>query len=429
MWRWLLLPVVLLLGCGSPQPTPSAIASPAPLPTGQTIPPTFTPSAVVNQPAPAATRPPTATVDPEAETPVPFDATVVELRYSIPALALDRRLQGNVASQMLLIDETTGQGQQRSNQGATLLQLQQALEEIELEPIPDGCARCVHISYSLPLLPAAGEGWLRDPALLASIENFMTAVFGPHFPPQTILGLHRAASPYAPAHTVALTDDGTLWYWQANQDTAPEPGAVNEALPAELEAVETAVSEGAVFSDSYAVSCPGAPQEWLRLPAANGDPRLIRIACPEFALPAGLLSLYLALDTVTAANLTDNLPRPPAAFPLNALLDYQQAGGVRLTLYADETAVAVNADGAVFTGAISIGDVRTLTGQLIDAGIVQTGLATFQASDDQAEAETAISRLLVRGPAGVYDAAWPAEPPEEVAALLAEPLRNLLPAP
>jgi len=127
---WQLMLFLLLVGCGGTPsqstPTPQRLILPSP----QHVPATFTPGPARGFPTstPAPTRPPQPTA--VSNTPIPFDDTVVELRYQIPAIQLDRRLQGNVSSQIVLIDETTGHGQQRNNQAAVLLQLQQALKDL-----------------------------------------------------------------------------------------------------------------------------------------------------------------------------------------------------------------------------------------------------------------------------------------------------------
>ncbi len=125
---------LLLLGCRQPpSPPPVATALPliegvptvaAPSPVAQ-LPPTFTPrpADMAPSPTPGPTRPP-ATPRP-TNTPIPFDETAVELRYQIPSLGLDRRLQGNINSQIIYVDEATSLAFQRNNQASILLELQQ----------------------------------------------------------------------------------------------------------------------------------------------------------------------------------------------------------------------------------------------------------------------------------------------------------------
>ncbi|MBK7894724.1 MAG: hypothetical protein IPJ90_07540 [Anaerolineaceae bacterium] len=161
------------------------------------------------------------------KTPIPFGANVVELRLTIPSLGLDRRLQGSVNSQIVLVDERTGFAVQRDNQASVLLDLQQVLPELVTTAVPEGCDSCVRITYSLPFSGVEGEGWLRDPVLLASLENYFTITLGPHFPAAAMIGLRRSASPYAPAHTIAVMEDGRLYRWMANQaEVAPRSGGV-----------------------------------------------------------------------------------------------------------------------------------------------------------------------------------------------------------
>src|SRR5690606_7332989 len=114
----------------------------------------------------------------------------------------------------------------KTNQAAVLLEIQGALLNRQLAELPDDCDRCVHFSYELPLVPQQGAGWLEDPVFLASVENFMAVNLGPHFPPDTVLGLRRRASAYNVAQTLALTADGTLWRWLATASAVEPPSIV-----------------------------------------------------------------------------------------------------------------------------------------------------------------------------------------------------------
>ncbi len=387
---WVML-VAVLVGCAVPD-TPTPVSQTLVLPSPQPVPATFTPGPAIALPtaSPLPTKPATPTT--LANTPIPFKDTVVELRYQIPAIGLDRRLQGNIGSQIILVDETAGSGQQRNNQATILLQLQQVLKDLELPPVPEGCDRCVQLSYELPLEERSVSGWLQDVTLLASIENFMAVTLGPHFPPGTTVGLRRSASPYGSAQTLALLEDGRLWIWQANQDTIPEPLPVEPALVDAVAAVDAAD-----FKPEYVADCQGVPVETLFL----GDDVEMTIVCPEYSLPSTLLPLYTQLDIVMNAQLSGGIERPPAGFPLTALLDYQRADESRLTVYADGTAVALDADNTPFTDTLAITQVISLTTALIDSGDVQLGLTTFDG-----EVKTAVSRILIRGEAGVYDGMW-----------------------
>lgn len=414
-WLFLFPILIFLGGCSAPPPGTATPPPPAPAVTraAPALPPTFTP---LPGERPSATPRPTASPAPTSdETPIPFDETAVELRYLIPAISLERRLQGNVASQIIFVDETTGRGLQRSNQAGVLLELQQALPELELPPVPEGCERCVNVSYQLPLSDLADEGWMDDPVLLASVENLMAAVLGPHFPPGTILGLRRSASPYAPAHTVALTEEGQLWLWLATEAEIDEPLAVTAVapdLPAQLQALSLDELES-----SYQADCPGVPRETLLLNPGGGPldlaeetGRQIAIACPAFTLPSTLLPAYAPLDDLLADKLAEveGPPRPPDGFPLTALLDYRRADGARLTIYQDGLVQAEGINTPVLSDTIPAGQAISLTTSLIEAEAVQPGLTSFGPEEAEGEGTVAAprSRLLVRGPGGVYDAAW-----------------------
>ncbi|NJN54708.1 MAG: hypothetical protein HC804_08110, partial [Anaerolineae bacterium] len=320
-------------------------------------------------------------------------------------------MQGSISSQIILVDETSGQAIKRNNQAAVLLDLQQALPELLLPVVPDGCEGCVFISYDLPFAELHGEGWLRDPVMLASLENYMAVGLGPYFPPNTVAGLRRSASPFAPAHTVALTADGLLYTWLASESEVSPPITADPALLAALS--ELSLTE---LRDEYAASCIGSPLESLFI--QQGDVRqTIGLVCPEYALPAPLLPLYAGLDAAMTDKLAqrdDVIERPPTDFPLTAVLDYKRVDGARLTLYGDGTAVAQPANGESRTTIISPTLVLTLTNELIASGAVHTGLNTFGGNptsiitntEGLTETVTATpkpprSSLVLRGPGGV----------------------------
>ncbi len=389
-----------------PAPTPlSAVTVAAsPLPAAPALPPTFTPpvGAKLVTPTPLATL----TRPAPTSTPANFADTAVELRYRIPAIGLDRRLQGTVGSQIIFADESSGRLLQRSNQGMILLELQQVLPALVLQPVPEGCEACVWLAYDLPISGASGEGWLQDPVLLASVENLLAVVLGPHFPPQTVIGLRRSASPYAPAQTIALTANGEMWIWLATEGELDLPQAGAEtavAITPSLSALQTL--DLSTLASSYTTTCPGVPQESLYLNQA-GQTIIIAIACPEFTLPAPLLPVYLPLDAALsaklAASVTDAPARPPAAFPLAALLDYKRADGARLTLYEDGLLVAAIKETAVFTATLSATEIISLTTPLLESGLLQTGLTSFLTPPESEP----YAMLLLRGPQAVLDARW-----------------------
>ncbi|HFQ94222.1 MAG TPA: hypothetical protein ENK32_09450, partial [Anaerolineae bacterium] len=160
----------VLAACSAPAATPTPAEPARQLPAITGIPPTFTPlppgeQLLPTQPVITVTQEPLPTAP--TKTPVPFGDTAVELRYTIPELNLDRRLQGGVNSQIILVDETTGKAIKRANQAGVLLELQQALPDLLLTAVPEGCTGCVQVSYELPFAQEEAEGWLQDPTLLA----------------------------------------------------------------------------------------------------------------------------------------------------------------------------------------------------------------------------------------------------------------------
>jgi hypothetical protein len=385
-----------LVGClNQPASTPAPIVPTlAPF---RTLVPTFTPLPNVAQlttPTPDPNRPqPTAA---PSATPIDFEARVIEFRLIVPAIGLDRRLEANVASQITIVDEMTQTAVQRANQASIVLELQNNLPELDLQPIPDGCASCVYFEYSLPFSDASGQGWLQDPIILASIENYLAVAIGPHFPPDTLVGLRRAASAYYPAHTMALMPDGRLFTWLATEAQISEP--VSTTLP-----IASAIGElaGVGINSQYLVQCPAEPIETLYI--GNAEESIhIAIRCPAFSLPTTLQPLYLLLN----ATLTDKLaeaggpPRPPDAFPLDAVLDYKRLDDRRLTMFADGRILLRDQGEVAYSGTISSTQLLSITTDLLDSGLIQPGLSTFF---DETTPEAPTSLLLVRGPDGVWD--------------------------
>ena len=374
--------------------------------------------------APMATNTPGPTVD--------LAQKLVEFRYTVPALNLDRRLEGNVSGTVTVVDETTGIAAILRNRGGVLLELQQALPDLELAPVPEGCDRCVHFSYSLPLEGLEEEGWLQDPVILASVDNFLTANLGPHFPEGTVVGLYRSASPYEVAHGLALTDEGTLWRWLATSSEIAEPVAaasVNGDLRAQVQGL--AVNS---LAEEYVVTCPGTPVEQLYLnpggdadtdtgdegipPAAqrpDGEGVEVTIVCPAFSLPTRLLSFYSRLDGLLAPLVDEaGIPAPPPEIPLETLLAYDREDGARLLLLQSGEAQALAPDGEVYTRTLALGEVISLTASLLDSEGMQPGVEAYGEG-------VAPNSLLVRGPEGMMEAVWADRPPEP----LEEPLDQL----
>jgi hypothetical protein len=409
---------LLLLGCRRPAlpeivstPLPAAEVVPtvaAPSPVAQ-LPPTFTPRAAepIASPTPRPTLPP-ATAAP-TNTPINFEQTAVEVRYQIPALGLDRRLQGNINSQIIYVDETSGTAFQRNNQAGILLELQQLLPNLELADIPDDCDSCVRLSYDLPLRGEAGNGWLQDKVLLASVENLMVANLGPHWPPDAVAGLRRSASVYEPAHTVALAADGRLWSWLA---TAADVGPHQTVDAAFL--LSHPNWPPAPAAAEYLVPCPGVAVEIFWWRTASDESQQIRLNCPEFSLPLSLAPLYGQLSDwlePTLDTLTDGR-RPPARFPLHGWLMYERPDGNRLTLFLDGRLQAAQTSipaGQVVTDTLSIDSVTELVDGLLAANLVSPGLSTFL---DETTAAARGATLLIRTENGVYDGRLPGAHPE-----------------
>lgn len=375
-----------------PQLTPDAIP---------TLYPTFT--------RPSATQ--TATAVPQ-DTPTPrstidFEQPVVEFRYRIPALQLDRRLEANVNGEITVVDETVGLASMRQNQGGILLELQDALPELELEPLPADCDGCVAFSYSLPIDGVSDEGWLRDPVMLASVENYTSVAVGPHFPPDTILGLRRGATAYDVAHSLALTSEGQLWRWLATEGQVAAPVPLEEASPQLVPLLTELPLQS--LTERYVVQCPGAPTETLFLnPTDAEEDFTIEIGCPAFSLSRPLLPLYLEMDRLLQEVVPEEEPlRPPPEIPLATLLDYQRGDGARLSVLLDGTARAKKPGGETVTTTLTSNQVLSMTTALVESDVLQPGLEAYVAGD-------IANILLVRGLRGMSEVAWTEDdgPPE-----------------
>ena len=405
--------IVCLLGCSDPDTNGSgnsstAVPVQATLAPLNTLVPTFTPLAdshlqVTITPFPDSEQTavePTATIN--------FDEPTVQLVYRIPALSLNRRLEGNVSGQIAVFDETNPIGVQRSNQGNNLLDLQRRLPELELQPLPDGCDTCVYFQYTLPLSGESREGWLQDPVFLASVENYTTALVGPHFPPGTVVGLRREATFYYPAHSIALMSDGRIYTWLA---TEPQ---IDESFPTPLSFIDILNNLSLVeLQSTYAANCLPEPVETMRI-YTTGNPLEITIRCPAYALSTTILPLYVQLDQIMAEKLAtyDGPERPPTGFPLDAVLDYKRADGNQLTLSQDGRITLQTSNQIIYTGTMTTTTLTALTTELLDSGQLQPGLSTLPESEAASSTPTAegtlpatepVSFLLVRGPLGIVD--------------------------
>lgn len=400
---FLLLPITLLVACQSDEPPspPTQAAPAAALPTAVPLPtiyPTFTPNADGSIPT-AAT--PTPQPIPPTSTPVDFSKPVITFRYEIPALGLDRRFEGTLSSDIRLVDITAGTSIDLPNQARALLEIQNVLSNLQpLEPPPANCnGRCVLLTYDLPVEGKSGSGWLQDDILLASIEFFFANNLGAHFPPETIAGLHRAASGYTVSHTAAVLADGTVWRWQATDFQIPEPtigtGTITNLVPS---------LPLNLYENVYAADCPYFPTETMHLASAAAT-RTINLVCPELTLPVSLTAVYGEL--VQLANQTldpeRNIPLPQQLLPLEGLLFYQRADGATLSILNDGTQVAIDAAGQPYTTTIPVQDARDLIDLMATSDVLPRGVAI--ANDPEALEETE-SLLLMRNELGVYELGW-----------------------
>lgn len=419
---------LLLVSCGVSGEGGPTVVFPTPTRIVGGLMPTFTPAstggglptqtAVFNN-APIITSVPTAV-------PTTSNETIVRLRYALPAINLGRTLEGTADGQISIYDEASGRTATSGQLGSILAELIPALSAATLEPLDD-CPTCLFLAYELPLTGETRQGWLRDPRLAASLENYISIALGPHFPPETIIGLRRSASAYAPAHSLALTANGRLFQWSATDDQLIE-AEDGDFAAAELQSTLNRLPL-ARLQDGYVVDCALSPNELLYLRVGETS-RAVQIVCPEFSLPDMLLPLYLQLDSLMAAKLGDASTPPPAAFPLSALLDYQRGeDGARLTLLMDGSAIIATTrltDTAPITGTISATQLRDLQLDLLATNVLTTGLKTFQI-DPAVETPANSSRLLVRGEEGVYDAMWTILPDSIAFTTLNDLLNRFLP--
>lgn len=361
-----------------------------------------------NTAAPLATPTDTRTPQPTPvpNTPVAFDQVAVDIRYFIPGLALDRRIVGNVANQIEVIDETTGESVVRRDQPGVLLELQQALSEVELSEVPQGCDYCVQMEYELPLADLSESGWLEDPRLLASLENYTSVLLGSHFPEETLVGLRRSATPFHAAHTISLTEDGQLYFWTAVEPEVTAPQPAGQAFPEINE--ELADLDAASIAEAYSASCDEVfGQETLTIRGEDGDIE-ISITCPAHALPTSLTPIYQKLDELVVDVMGDDLlERSAMALPLDSLVFYRRDDGFRLSLYDDETAVAINPDDLAYTGTVTSTLMLSMTTSLIESDSLILGVEKIEEGSDN-------SILFVRGEEGVYEGFLGERIPEEL---------------
>ena len=392
-------------------PVPQFTQTPRPIPTlypTETLPPTETPR-------------PTLTPRPTEPTPtsLPFDTTLVMMRYAIPAVGLSRALIGNVGGQIALVDDATGQEVQRTNQGVVLVEMQTILRDLTLAEMPAGCEGCVFFSYDLPLDGLSGEGWLQDVQLLASVENFMTAMLGAHMPPEAVMGLRLGASGYDVAQTVAIAPDGRMWRWLA---TAEQVGEVEET-GLDVPALLTPIKE-AEFEAQYEVDCINRGIDTLSF-LLEDERTDIRLRCPEMSLPTNLVSVYQQLTDFLVGLESEGLALPAYPLPLDGLLFYRRGDGHSLTLYGDETYLLTSPNAGSLTLPLTNTTVISLTTPFVtNPRLNKTGDVLLPALPTEANPEPEQFQygnlLSVRSESGVTGVGWEETPPAGLGLYLAE---------
>ena len=437
--------LVLVVACNDETPAPNAVATETPA----GLIPLVTAAGAANEDlAPLPTLFPTVTgaaapeVQPTREdvapgptnTPIDFQQVVVSLTYAIPGLGLERSLQGTISSQITIIDEATGARLSKQNQATVLLDVQQVLENIELEPYPEDCSGCVRLDYSLPLSDREGSGWLQNETILASLENYFAANLGPHFPADTVVGLRRSASPFDSAHTLAVTQSGRLWLWTAidaeisipAEDDAAGSGLLAAANEIDVEQLAT----------SYRADCPGNALETVFIGVSS--PILIALQCPELALPTTLTEFYQELQLAVEPILSGEIIAGELQryLPLDAYLYYERPDA-SLVLYADGGAVVEPAGITIrnsdppsqtlqLTGTFTATSAISLTQGLRDLNLLRGPLTQEITGRSLVTDTEAIDPhlLILRDEVAVWAATW-IEPPNSLA-LFTEQLDSLI---
>jgi hypothetical protein len=289
-----------------------------------------------------------------------------------------------------------------------------------LSDVPSGCDLCVQLSYELFLTAESGSGWLEDPVLLASFENFFSAHLGPHFPPDTVVGIRRSATPYTVAHTVAVLDGGEMWRWTATEAEVSGPEVEEGIIPILLDDLDLDT-----VGEEYYGPCPeGSGFERLLLRKGETE-RLMEVACPELSLPLPLLPLYLQLDSLADEKTADSdLEAPEPTVPLESVVFYQRQDGSRLILYVDGRAFARSSEGLVASAELAENQTIDTALTLTESGNMAMGVISLVSDDNQ-------NVLIARGLDGVYEVGWNDSVPanlsqivEELDDLLADLLEN-----
>jgi len=282
------------------------------------------------------------------------------------------------------------------------------LNGLVLEPVPDGCERCVFLSYELPFDGQQGSGWLQDPILIASMERLFTNGLGPHFPPDTILGLQRRTSGYTIGHTAAVLADGTVWAWNAPDGMIGEPIQLSDEALAEIAALEANPDWSAV----YETTCAYFPEETVQIGEVRVD-----VVCPELSLPLSLIPAYSAINTYTIDSLLDerNLPIPAQALPLTARIYYERLDGASVTIFADGYYLIQKGADELADGRIRVEEVDGFANQILATEVVPLGVTLITQGEilneqDGVELETGEREyeeiILVRSDLGVHEFGW-----------------------
>jgi hypothetical protein len=359
--------------------------------------PTIYPTATA-RPLPTLIPPPSTSTPSPTVTPIDYQQIAVIVSYQIPGVGLDRRISANISSQVEVTDEKTGQVVEINNQPQVLIELQQALKEIELEPLAPDCPMCVRLEYELPILGESGSGWLQDRRLLASLENYTAALLGPHFPDNTLFGLRRSATLFHAAHTVVITENGQIWHWKANEAAVQTPSDFGEEILPLLQVREDIESDN--LRDRYVINCPKGPGFEELYIADDKEDIFLRFTCPELTLPSSILPVYVALDGLANELVDLNQDEVPERIvPLPALLHFERDDGLNLTVFQDNTASLMAAENQIMTGTITSTIVLSLTNQLAEADLLQTGTADILQ-------QTWPNSIFLRGEEDVYETGW-----------------------
>jgi hypothetical protein len=391
-----------------PQGATSVVLGTRELPT---LYPTATP---LPSPTPANTLTPQPSAVPATE--IAFEQLVVDVTYAIPVLGLDRRIKGNVTGEIEVIDQNSGDSVTLKNRAGVIVELQQSLPRVTIDELPPDCDTCVRIEYNLPLTGQVGSGWLRDPQMLASLENYTVVVLGPHFPPGTVAGLRREATPFEVAHSAAITSDGLLWAWTATESQLTEPDIV-EGL-GEQAAGNLALIDWPALPESVGYLCyEGGGAESLQLDGPN-EMRLVDVRCPEMYLPSQLVPVYSILSDAVAPRLKGSEVTPPVLpMSLNTMVLFRRDDGATLSLFQSGRLTAIDPSGVSYTLTMTSTEALSLTAALLDNDLLEPGPEAIFAEDPG-------NVILVRAHDAVYEVSWR----EQTAALsaLVEPWSKLL---